>query len=187
VEARPRAWPPLLSLAMMPSTLLFRVAAILAVVFTAAAFPAAALAHQGGQPFLHVPVDHIVPGESFPVVAADLGPDSTVTIQVTTPHGSVPLGTVAAGPEGHFETVLVMPTTVPEGYLEVSARSDDGSVASVWVLVGAAASAPLTTGSTGDGLWIDRSLLLLLGVVVLALAAWFIGSRRAGSSARPRG
>jgi hypothetical protein len=173
---------------MMRSIPPLSVAAACVLVLVAAAIPSAALAHQGGQPFLHVPVDHIVPGESFPVVAADLGPDSTVTIQVATPEGSVPLGTVTAGQDGHFETLLVMPSTVPEGYLEISARGDDGSAASVWVLVGApGASAPSPAGATGGGLWIDPSLLLLLGVVALALGAWFIRSRTAGPSARPKG
>jgi hypothetical protein len=165
-----------------------RVGSALAIALALVALPAGARAHQGGQPFLHVPVDHIVPGESFPVVAADLGPDSTVTIEVAAVDGVVLLGTVTAGPDGHFETVLVMPSTVGEGYFEISARGDDGSVASTWVRIGAAGeSTPSTRGSTGRDFWIDPSLLLLLAGVAVAGAAWFIRSRRAKSSVGPTG
>jgi hypothetical protein len=173
---------------MMRSTHLRRLIAAMAIGMAVGAVPATALAHQGGEPFIHVPLDHIVPGESFPVVAADLGPDSRVTIEIASADGVVPLGTVIAGPDGHFETVLVMPSNVGEGYLQISARGDDGSVASTWVRVGLAGeSTPSTPGSTGSGFWIDPSLLLLLGGGALALAALFIRSRRAGSSVRPRG
>jgi len=172
---------------MMRSIPAWRRATLLAAAFAAAALPATALAHPGGQPFIHVPADHVVPGEWFPVVAADLGPDSTVTIEVATDVGVVPLGAVIAGPDGHFETTILMPSTVPQGYLQISARSDDGSVATVWVQVanGAPSTGP-PASAAGGGLWIDPSLLLLLGLGAVAVAAWLIRSRRTSPPVRPR-
>ncbi len=151
------------------------------------AAPASALAHQGGEPLLVIPVDHIVPGETFPVVAADLGPESAVTIEIATADGVVPLGTVTTGPDGHFQTVLVMPSAVDEGYLLISARAADGSEASTWVRIGQAGESPAATPSSNPGFWVDPSLLLLIGGAALAVAAWFVRSRRTRSSVHPKG
>jgi hypothetical protein len=160
----------------------WRLAAGLLLGLAVTAFPSAALAHTGGEPFIHVPVDHVVPGESFPVVAADLGPDATVTIELVTDAGVVPIGTVVAGPDGHFETTLVMPATAPQGYRQISATSDDGSVATVWVQIGTGAgSGP----PSATGLAIDPSLALLLGGAAVVLAIGLVRSRRKAAAGPP--
>jgi hypothetical protein len=176
----------LLSFATMDPLPWRRLIAGLALAVAATASPATAVAHMGGEPFIHVPVDHIVPGESFPIVAADLGPDSLVTIELATDDGIVPLGTVTAGPDGHFETVLVLPATVPEGYMQISAQSDDGTYATVWVRVGSEAASATPPGSAGAGLPVDPSLLVLLGAAIVVVAAWLVRSRRRPSPGRPR-
>jgi hypothetical protein len=172
---------------MMRSSRVRRLTASLAIAIAVGAAPASALGHQGGQPLLVIPMDHLVPGESFPVVAADLAPDAVVTIAIATADGDVHLGTVTSGPDGHFQTTLVLPSDIPEGYLLISARTSDGSEASTWVRIGSVAESPAPTpAGTGVDFWIDPSLLLLLGGLGLGLAAWFIRSRRAGSRVRPR-
>ena len=74
-------------------------ASILLMVMAIAALvaPPVALAHPGGQAFIHVPAEQIVPGETFPVVGADLGPNAAVALGLMIGGEVVTLGTVAAG------------------------------------------------------------------------------------------
>jgi hypothetical protein len=131
------------------------------------------LAHGGGEAFIHVPADHIEPGEPFRVVAADLGENAVVALTLATGGRVMSIGTATAGPDGHFEATFVLPVSVGDGYAELVAESADGSRASTWVRVGTAGA--LGPPPAGPGLdLVDPSLLVagaVLGVVALVLVA----------------
>jgi hypothetical protein len=98
--------------------------------------PASALAHGGGEPFIHVVEERVTQGGTFSVIAADLGPNALVALEISARGQTYPLGQVVAQPDGHFTETFVMPAATPDGYAELWARSDDGSQAMMWLLVG---------------------------------------------------
>ena len=137
---------------------------------TALLVPAAAGAHSGGEPILIVPLDHVTAGQSFPVAAADLGPDANVSFTLARDEETVELGDRTAGPDGHFETTLTLPAVVPDGYAQLIAKSSDGSEAATWILVGErTASTPPPPGESVW--WKDPTVILFLLVLVGGAAA----------------
>ena len=159
--------------------------ALLLAFLLALLLPGQAAAHQGGEPLVLVPVDHVLAGESFPLTGADLGPDAEITFELKQEDLVVPLGRITAGPDGHLETTFVMPSTVPDGYTELIASSSDGSKASVWILVGERTEG--TPPPPGESAWGRRRTVIVLALVlgvsgaVLALLALASGRRRARS------
>ncbi len=122
--------------------------------------------HFGAQSFVFVTDDAIDPGEQFTLIGSDLAPDSMVEINIRIDQYSATLGTLRAGSDGHFETLLTMPAEAPGGYIELVASSPDGTSASAWIHVGP------RTGQEGPppnasqtGFPIDPSLIVL-GVLV---------------------
>lgn len=180
----------------MPGLLVHAVKPILRLVSLAACAvvaglvqPIAAAAHAGGAPLIHVPAGHIEPGQPFELIAADLGQNATVTLELAATDRKVLLGTVTAGPDGHFQATLTVPAPFPDGYAELTATSDDGSLASEWVLVGAGPDLNVPQSETRESLLVDPSLILLpVGAVVLFLVwrFWSRGSRGGTASRRPR-
>jgi hypothetical protein len=139
--------------------------ALVAAWLGAAGAPARVEAHFGGGAFIIVPADHVNPGESFEVIAADMGPNATVTFRVEHDEVVAPLSPATAGPDGHFTTNLTLPANYPTGYALLVASSNDGSQTSTWVLVGARDGA---TPPRPDQLawWADPSVIVL-GIAVL--------------------
>jgi hypothetical protein len=164
-----------------------RTAAILSTLVATVALlaggPNPVLGHAGGQPFLHVPADHLVPGQSFPVVAADLGPNTTVTFTLAAPGGELTLGTAVAGPDGHFETTLVLPATVPAGYLQLVALTADGTSANTWLRVGAGSDAAIPSpGAIFE--WLDPSLIALVAIALIVAVVMVLRARRTRPTAQ---
>lgn len=121
-------------------------------------------AHGAGLPWIHVPADFVMPGEEFTVIAADLGPQVQVTLQVVRGEDLVPIGTAQADPLGHFEATLELPTDFPHGYVELVALGTDGSEATTWILVGPpteTTAAPAVQPATRPDALSDPSVLLL--------------------------
>jgi hypothetical protein len=113
-----------------------RSAGIALFVLLALALPATVSAHFGGAASIIVPLDHINPGESFPVIASDLGASAGVIFQLQRTDRTLDLGRVTAGPDGHFQSTFDLPADFPLGYVVLVGASDDGSLASTWILVG---------------------------------------------------
>jgi len=138
------------------------------------------LAHGGGGASLIVPIDHINPGEGFPVIAADFGPQSAVTFSIVATERSAALGSATAGPDGHFDAHFDLPADFPLGYADLVARADDGSQTDVYVLVGPATNA--TPPRPRRVSWWQDPSVLLLGLVVLVgsvvTAAALVQARR---------
>jgi hypothetical protein len=149
-------------------------------VLLALAVPAAVSAHFGGAASIIVPLDHINPGESFPVIAADLGANAGVSFQLQRTDRTLNLGRVTAGSDGHFQSTFDLPTDFPLGYVELVAASDDGSRASTWILVGSrTASTPAPPNQ--PQWWQDPATLLVLALVLggsIPLGWAFLRARR---------
>jgi hypothetical protein len=153
---------------------------LLALALGLLAAPATVSAHFGGAASIIVPLDHINPGESFPVIAADLGASAGVTFQLQRTDRTLDLGRVTAGADGHFQSTFDLPADFPAGYVELVAASDNGSRASTWILVGARTASTPAAPSLIQW-WQDPATLLVSALVVgglIALAWAFIRSRR---------
>jgi hypothetical protein len=142
--------------------------------------PGMVSAHVGGEPFIHVPAGFVTPGGPFHLVAADLGSDSTVTIELQTDDGTLPIGTVVAGSDGHFEADFALPAAAPTGYRQLVARADDGTMAATWVMVTTADPA-VPAGLAASRPIVDPSLLILLALVAGGIAIWVIRRRMMAS------
>jgi hypothetical protein len=126
--------------------------------------PAAAIAHDGGEADIEVPVGHVMPGQPFRLVAADFDPHSSVEISVLDGDHVERQVTVVAGDDGHFEIDLALPADHPHGAYELVAFSEYGLRATTWVLVGSPGEAPGQVGAPGGdsgGPALDPSLLVL--------------------------
>jgi hypothetical protein len=164
------------------SRLLGAAAALLLTVLFA---PAGAPAHAGADPAVEVPLDHVEPGQSFPLIATDLGRDTPVELTISQGGSVVPLGTATSGPDGHFTATLVMPKAAPAGYVQLQATGADGSAAATWVLVGErTASTSPPPGQTSW--WKDPAVLLFVLVLaggLVALAVLGVRSARSRAAA----
>lgn len=131
--------------------------------------PSVVLAHQGGEPFIHAAVDHVIPGEPFPIIGADLDPDLPVALLLTLQGEVADLGSVVAGPDGHFETTSTAPVGFPEGYAELVATSEGGLTARAFVRVSTEpAVATPTAPATGGGSLLDDPSIWLFGALIAA-------------------
>ena len=147
--------------------------------------PMAAAAHAGGEPLIHVPADHVEPGQPFQLIASDLGENATVILELALDETKRTLGTVVAGPDGHFQTTLTLPAPFPEGYAQLTATSDDGSSASAWVRVGTGPDLAAPPAADDPPL-LDPSLLLLPAGAVAVVALWLFRDRRRKAPPAPR-
>ncbi len=156
---------------------------LLLVLLAALLAPGDARAHEGGKPLVLVPVDHVMPGETFPLTGADVGEGALVTFELKQEELVVPLGRITAGPDGHFESTLDLPPTFPEGYAQLIGSSTDGSETTTWILVGERTeSTPAPPGGTAWGR--ERTLIVLALVLAVAAAALAFAARRSGRRER---
>jgi hypothetical protein len=158
----------------MLGAMIRRLVLLVATISTIAIQPTLVLAHGGGEPLIHVPLDHIEPGQSFPLLAADLGENAHVTFEIRFGDVATPLGAAVAGADGHFETTLTLPSSYPAGYAQLVAESDDGSVAEVWVRVGTTSDAGAPPSSLEH---IDLVPFVALLAAVLALVMLVVRTR----------
>lgn len=152
------------------------------VVLVVLLIPMPVLAHGGGEPFIHVAAQRVIQGDTFTVVGADLGPDALVALEISASGQTFPVGQVIAQSDGHFTESFVVPSATPDGYAELWARSDEGSQAMMWLLVGEGPDegAPGTSsGSSGTGGWPWQliGLAILWAVGLAAIAFVFLRSR----------
>jgi hypothetical protein len=132
------------------------------VLLLATAVPA--FAHQGGQALIYVPLDHIKPGTTFPLIGADLDPSSKVTFTIGLDGKVTHLGSLRSHPDGHFTTSLRLPAGFPKGYAELKAVSAGGAAASTFVLVGDRAAPPKSGG-------VDKTVAAAIFIGIASLAA----------------
>jgi hypothetical protein len=78
------------------------------------------------------------------------------------PDRTADLGTVTAGPDGHFETYGTLPEDYPTGAAELVALGDDGSEASLDLVIG---EKRVIENNARAPWWQDPSVLLLAGIV----------------------
>jgi hypothetical protein len=134
--------------------------------------PGVAIAHGGGEPWIHVPAQSIEPGQPFELWGADLGPDASVAVEIVVDQQSIQLGSVTADAEGHFTQTLTLPAGVPEGYRQLHADSSAGVDAFMWVLVGQNTSGAVNpSAASGNEWWSDPSVLVLGAMLAAAMVA----------------
>jgi len=147
-----------------------RAVAAVCLLIAALGAPLSVFGHGGGAPSLVVPVDYIGPGLPFPIIAADLGSDAVVELRMDRPDRTAELGTATAGPDGHFETYGTLPEDYPTGPAQLVASGDDGSQASLDLVIG---QKRVIQNPSPSVWWQDPSVLLLVGIVVTAVL--FVG------------
>lgn len=148
------------------------------------AAPAAVSAHGGASPSLVVTVDHVDPGTTFPIIAADFGSDSKVLFSIVAPARSIALGHWTAGPDGHFTASFALPADFPVGWADVVATGDDGSSTSTQVLVGPRAGAPPRPGRA-TAWWQDPATLLLAALLIAGGIGLSVVLLRSSRGSRP--
>jgi hypothetical protein len=143
-------------------------------------------AHFGASAYIIVPADHVLPGEPFEVVGADLTPNSNVTFTMNREGVTTTLDGSASGPDGHFTATLTLPRDFPGGYAQLFATATDGTSTSTWVLVGArSADTPPPPGTMP--VWADPSVLVLVVLVLgaLGLVGFMVLRRRPTTAPSP--
>jgi len=158
----------------------------IAAVFALLLAPASATAHGNASPTLIVTVEHVDPGTSVPIIAADFGSDSLVQFKIVAGGKSVELGHQSAGPDGHFSSSFDIPTDFPLGWAEIVGTGDDGSSTSTQVLIGPTSGAPPRPNRVVPW-WQDPSIWLLGAFVIGAvLVLVWVAFRSRSKQAAPR-
>jgi hypothetical protein len=148
--------------------------------------PGSVAAHEGAEPWIHVPAQSIEPGQPFELWGADLGSGGPVTVDIAAGDQSIRVGQVTADADGHFTQSLTLPGHVSEGYAQMTARSDSGDVAYMWVLVGQNTTGAVSPAAAADNQWwSDPSVLVLGGMLGAALVAVVVLAFRAGRRTAP--
>ena len=133
-----------------------------------------------------MPAQSIQSGQPFELWGAELGTGGPVTIDIASGDQSILVGQVTAGSDGHFTETLTLPAQVPEGYAQLTARSDGGDVAYMWVLVGQNTTGAVNpSAATGSEWWSDPSVLVLGGMLGAALVAVLFLAFRSRRSPTP--
>ena len=129
-------------------------------------------AHGVVGPSIVVPIDYVLPGEEFPVIAADFGSEVNVRFEIVASGRAIELGSATAGPDGHFATNFQVPSEVQFGQAELVANSDDGTQASIPLQVGPADPSVLP-GQKPEA-WQDPAVILLASILVggAAILGW---------------
>jgi hypothetical protein len=123
-------------------------------------------AHFGASAYLFVVEDSVMPGATFTLVASDVSPAASVSFELLRGEYAADLGTITAGPDGHFQTSLTMPEDAPNGYVELIGRSPDGTSASTFVLVGPRTPETGSPPAVARPGGIDPSLIVL-GILLI--------------------
>ena len=141
-------------------------------------WPAAVQAHDGADAFVHVPLDHIVVNQAFPVTVSDFPPATAVVLRLTVDDAPVTLGAVTTDQDGHGQESFRLPAGSAPGYLELTASADDGTTASTWVRVG---DDPLASQDGGrwhlDGWILVAAAIAVPGLIVIAILATLLRRR----------
>jgi len=144
-----------------------------------------AQAHFGNPASITVTLDHVNPGDTFPVVAADFPAGQTVKFQLAVGNRTDQLGSAVAGPDGHFNATFTAPTDFPTGWADLYAVSQDGTQSAISVLVGprTASTPPAPNRPT---LAQDPAVLLLVGTLGLGVLVIAFTVIREARKARPK-
>ena len=146
-----------------------------ALLLIAAASPAAVLADNPGIGQVLVPVDHVMPGQTFPVTGYDLDENSDLTIRIASGTTAIELGTGHVAADGTLATVTALPGSFPHGYAELTASAPGGGRWSTFVLVGPRAEGPEAVANAALN---AQVLALLLGALVISIVV-VVGWRHA--------
>lgn len=140
---------------------------------------------------MEVPVERVPPGSGVPLIGIDFFPGERLRIVLGSADGSTTtLGSIQAGPDGHFEAVVEVPAGIPAGPATVDAISTSGITvrATLTIDPGAPSSSYRavfpTAADRADGA-ADIVPFVAAGLAVAALATLVLRTRR--SSRAPDG
>lgn len=137
------------------------------------ALVAPATAHEGDEAYIDIATSELRQGQVFTVVAGDLDPNARATVAMTAGGQSYPLGKATTDSDGHFSAEFQVPAQIPDGYVELTAETEVGTHATIWVLVGEeedlSGVRPGSDAPASDLLG-SNVLVLLIGVVLLVVA-----------------
>jgi hypothetical protein len=154
-------------------------------------------AHEGGSMGVALVHGRLPPGAGVEIIGIDFSPEETIEVRLEGPDGRWVIGTLTAGPDGHFAVVLPLPTDMPAGLYQVDIASSAGITFREYLQVDPVAPTPGTTitpmaellqspASVGEDLAWQFAPLVVFGAAIGGLAfVWLRGRRRRGF--RPTG
>ena len=159
-----------------------RTLAVLAALIAEIVTAIPAMGHAGGLPTVIIPLDHVVPDESFEILLSDFAANSAIHITLVQDGKTIVLAEATTGADGHGSASATLPATFALGYVQLFAMSDDGATADTWIRVGTGTYT--SPGSTAKSDWWTDPSILVFGVFILGAVAalTFLATR----SRRPR-
>lgn len=153
--------------------------------------PASLHAHEGSPPAMEAPVERVPPGSGVPLVGLDFFPGERLRVVLGTSDGAtLDVGSVLAGADGHFETVVQIPAGIPAGPATIDAVSTSGIIVRALVTIDPdappASYRPVFPAPDAgvDAPDVDVVPFVAAGLGILALAVLVLRTR--GPSARVR-
>jgi hypothetical protein len=104
-----------------------------------------ALAHEGGTMGIALTSGRLPAGAGVEIIGIDFSPEETIEVRLEGAGGRWMLGTLTAGPDGHFAVVLPVPPDVPPGLYNVDVVSTAGVTFRELLQVDPAAPMPAVT------------------------------------------
>jgi len=138
-----------------------------------AASTGSAIAHHGGGE-LQVPIDHVMPGQTFPVTGYELDQGAGLIVRITTGQVTIELGRTVVASDGTMAMTASLPVAYPKGYATLTASGDAGQWSTV-VLVGERAEGPGQRPNAPDS---NAAQNLALVVLIVGLAIFFLAGAR---------
>ena len=145
-----------------------------------------ALAHDGGEFGVTIPVERIAPGADLPIEGADWAPGATLEVRLQSAGlDAVTIARIRTNDDGHFATAVRLPDPLPPGTATIQVVSDYGVLDTAVVTIDPSAPPPPPLPS-GDGGVIDAAAagstdlvpLLALGLAGLAISILVLKPRR---------
>jgi hypothetical protein len=107
--------------------------------------PSDALAHSGGTVGIALSAERLPPGAPLELIGIDFEPNESLNVVLAGATGSVSLGPVTAGPDGHFAVVFELPGTLASGTYTLDVVSQSGITQRETFDVDPSAAAPALT------------------------------------------
>jgi hypothetical protein len=119
---------------------------------------------------IQVPVDHVLPGATFPIVGSRLDENVEVGLRLVNGSDVADLGRAQVAADGSLSTVVRLPESFPNGYATLTVSAAGGDQWSVYMLVGERPEGPGAQPAPGDGST-ERNVAVVVLVLGLLVAA----------------
>ncbi len=123
-----------------------------------------ALADEPNSGHLIVPVDHVLPGETFRITGFEIDAGIDLSLQLTSGGTTVELGSAHVALDGTVEASGGVPANFPLGYAELHAVSQADGTWTAVVLIGERAEGPQAIYPDGPFIDVQLMAVLMIGV-----------------------